>query len=161
LNDKAIAARVPYVDKERELKTYTNCTTLSAGWVWNIPLWNRIGTGYVYSGAFLSKDEAETEFREFLGTDRVENLEFNYLDIRTGRHSRAWVGNCVGIGISYGFLEPLESTGLSLTQLSIFDLASGLTSGLPAETVSATFNQRQAELFDATRDFVMSVQTAW
>lgn len=156
LNDKAIAARVPYRNKERELKTYTNCTALSAGWVWNIPLWNRIGTGYVYSGAFLSKDEAETEFREFLGTDRVENLELNHLDIRTGRHSRAWVGNCVGIGISYGFLEPLESTGLSLTQLSIFDLASGLTSGLSAETVSAKFNQRQAELFDATRDFVMA-----
>ena len=156
LNDKAIAARIPYVDKERELRTYTNCTALSAGWVWNIPLWNRIGTGYVYSGAFLSRDEAETEFREFLGTDRVENPEFNYLDIRTGRHSRAWVGNCVAIGISYGFLEPLESTGLSLTQLSIFDLASALTSGLPVETVSATFNQRQAELFDATRDFVMA-----
>lgn len=156
LNDKAIAARVSYIDKERELRTYTNCTALSAGWVWNIPLWNRIGTGYVYSGAFLSKDEAETEFREFLGTDRVKDLEFNHLDIRTGRHAHAWVGNCVAIGISYGFLEPLESTGLSLTQLSIFDLASCLTSGLPAETVAATFNQRQAELFDATRDFVMA-----
>jgi len=156
LNDRAIAARVPYIDKERELKTYTNCVALSAGWVWNIPLWSRIGTGYVYCSEFLSRDEAESEYREFLGRDRVSSLNFNHLDIRTGRHSRAWVKNCVAVGISYGFLEPLESTGLSLTQLSIFDLARAISSGLPRETVSAAFNHRQAELFDTTRDFVMA-----
>ena len=156
LNDRAIAARVPYVDKERELTTYTNCTALSAGWVWNIPLWSRIGTGYVYCSGFLSKEEAETEYREFLGTERVKDLQFNHLNIRTGRHARAWVGNCVGIGISYGFLEPLESTGLSLTQLSILDLTSTLLSGAPGHVQSDMFNRRQAEIFDATRDFVMA-----
>jgi tryptophan halogenase len=156
LNDKAIAARIPYVDKERELTTYTNCTALSAGWVWNIPLWSRIGTGYVYCSGFLSKEEAETEYREFLGNERVKDLQFNHLNIRTGRHARAWVGNCVGIGISYGFLEPLESTGLSLTQLSILDLTSTLLSGAPGHVQSDMFNRRQAEIFDATRDFVMA-----
>jgi hypothetical protein len=156
LNDRAIAARIPYVDKENELRTYTNCTALSAGWVWNIPLWSRIGTGYVYCSGFLSKEEAETEYREFLGTERVKDLQFNHLNIRTGRHARAWVGNCVGIGISYGFLEPLESTGLSLTQLSIFDLASTLSSDASSHIQSDMFNRRQAEVFDATRDFVMA-----
>src|SRR6185503_15619528 len=112
--------------------------------------------GYVYCSSFLSKEEAETEYREFLGTERVKDLQFNHLNIRTGRHARAWVGNCVAIGISYGFLEPLESTGLSLTQLSILDLASALSSGAPSQVQLDMFNRRQAEIFDATRDFVMA-----
>jgi hypothetical protein len=156
LNDKAVAARIPYMDKERELVTYTNCTALSAGWVWTIPLWNRIGTGYVYCGAFLSSSQAEEEFRQFLGVERAKHVEFSRLDIRTGRHRRAWVENCVGIGISYGFLEPLESTGLSLTQLSIHDLATALRSGEPRQAQADLFNTRQAAVFDATRDFVMA-----
>jgi hypothetical protein len=156
LNDKAIAARIPYIDKERELVTYTNCTALSAGWVWNIPLWSRIGTGYVYCSGFLSAAQAEEEFRQFLGVERTRDAQFNHLDIRTGRHRRAWVKNCVGIGISYGFLEPLESTGLSLTQLSIRDLAAALCSAAPRQAQTALFNTRQAEVFDATRDFVMA-----
>lgn len=180
INDRAVAARVPYIDKARELKTYTNCTALGAGWVWNIPLWSRIGTGYVYSSAFRTPAEAEKEYREFLGVERVKDLQFNHIEIRTGRHERAWVGNCVGIGISFGFLEPLESTGLSLTQIAIVELAVALSSGfasgigrlgsrLPTKDELPTltscyataverdmFNRRQAQLFDATRDFVMA-----
>ena len=156
LNDRAIAARVPYVDKSRELVTYTNCTALSAGWVWSIPLWSRIGTGYVYSSAFLSKSEAEAEYRAFLGAERVKDLVFNHIEIRTGRHARAWVGNCIGVGISYGFLEPLESTGLSLTQLSIFDLVAALSSNVPLPVEREMYNKRQGNLFDSTRDFIMA-----
>jgi hypothetical protein len=155
LNDRAIAVRVPYVDKQRELKVYTNCTALSAGWVWQIPLWSRLGTGYVYSSAYATPEAAEAEFRDFLGAERVKDLAFSHIEIRAGRHERAWVRNCVGIGISYGFLEPLESTGLSLTQVAIIDLARALDAG--ATSVSRrSFNRRQAEMFDTTRDFVAS-----
>jgi flavin-dependent dehydrogenase len=154
-NDRAIAARVPYIDKDTELKTWTNCTALSAGWVWEIPLWSRLGTGYVYSSEFLSESEAEAEFRAFLGHERVNDLTFNQITIRAGRHERAWVGNCVGLGISYGFLEPLESTGLSLTQASIVDLARALTNAVTPEARQA-FNVRQAAMFDTTRDFVIA-----
>ncbi|HET7085479.1 MAG TPA: tryptophan halogenase family protein [Rhizomicrobium sp.] len=161
INDRAIAARVPYVSKADELRVYTKCTALSAGWVWNIPLWSRIGTGYVYCSSFLTPSEAESEYRKFLGEDRVKDLEFNHLDIKAGRHEKAWSGNCVAIGISYGFLEPLESTGLSLTQLSIVDLAnalsgSGWASGGPLASSRETYNKRQAELFDTTKEFIMA-----
>lgn len=153
-NDRAIAARVPYQDQASELKSYTNCVGLSSGWVWEIPLWSRLGTGYVYSSAFLSPSQAEAEYREYLGVERVKDLQFNHIEIRAGRHERAWIGNCVGIGVSFGFLEPLESTGLSLTQTAIMDLAQTLST-LGATSASRDgFNQRQRETFDTTRDFV-------
>ena len=153
LNDRAVAARVPYLDRPSELRTYTNCVALSSGWVWLIPLWSRLGTGYVYSSAFLTESQAEAEFRQFLGEHRFKGVECNHITIRTGRHDRAWVRNCVGIGVSYGFLEPLESTGLSLTQAAIIDLARAIGQG-GGEQVREAFNQRQNEMFDTTKDFV-------
>lgn len=156
INDRAIAARVPYSNRSAELKTFTNCTALSAGWVWEIPLWSRVGAGYVYASAFQSQASAEEEFRRFLGEKRAEGLEFYPIEMKTGRHRRAWVQNCVGIGISYGFLEPLESTGLSLTQLQILDLARAIASGGSSGIEVMLFNRRCADIFDHTRDFIMA-----
>jgi tryptophan halogenase len=124
--------------------------------VWSIPLWSRIGAGYVYSSAYLSSSEAESELRQFIGEVRCRELEFNHLKIRIGRHVRAWVRNCVAIGISYGFLEPLESTGLSLTQISIKDLAEALNSGRSLSVEREMYNYRQGKLFDSTRDFILA-----
>ena len=156
LNDSAIAVRVPYVDKDKELLTYTRCTALSAGWVWTIPLWSRIGLGYVYSSNFASRPAAEAELTRYLGEKRREGLELNHLSLRVGRHARAWVKNCVGVGISYGFLEPLESTGISLTQVSIWDLAAALNARTSISTEREIYNRRQRELFDSTRDFIIA-----
>lgn len=153
LNDRAIATRVPYVAPEDEMKTFTDCIGLSAGWVWQIPLWSRLGIGYVYSSAFLSASDAEREFRRFLGPERGQDIPVNHIEIRAGRHERAWVGNCVAIGVSYGFLEPLESTGLSLTQVAVMDLADELV-GHCDEGSRRRFNVRQGAMFDTTRDFV-------
>jgi tryptophan halogenase len=161
LNDRAIAARIPYRDKAAELKSYTNCHALSAGWVWEIPLWSRWGTGYVYSSAFLSPSEAEAEYRAHLGEERARDLTFNHIQIRAGRHDVAWRNNCIAIGISYGFLEPLESTGLSLTQIAISHLLDELLNGA-LESNEATlkarerYNLREGEIFDSTRDFIMA-----
>lgn len=107
----------------------------------------------MYSSAFLSRDQAEAEYRNYLGCERVKDLTFNHIDMRSGRHERAWVGNCVGIGVSYGFLEPLESTGLSLTQTAIIDLLTALLSPVTAGARDE-FNRRQGAMFDTTRDFV-------
>jgi tryptophan halogenase len=107
----------------------------------------------VYSSAFLSDDAAEDELRGFLGRDRVKELRFDRIRIRAGRHERAWVKNCVAIGVSFGFLEPLESTGLSLTQVVILDLEKALAQG-GTSVAKHWFNRRCTEIFDATRDFV-------
>jgi len=135
LNDRAIATIIPYLDRENEMTSATNCTAIDAGWVWNIPLWNRIGTGYVYSSDFATEEEAEEQFRKHLAGEymdfqgdkealkkRAEEAEFRHIKIKHGCHREAWVKNVVGIGLANGFIEPLESTGLMLTHEGIMRL---------------------------------------
>ena len=122
-NDRAIAAPLPYIDKPKEMENYTSCTAIEAGWVWNVPLWNRIGTGYVYSSDFATEAEAEEQFRRHLKSNRMifpdaaraDAAEIRHIKIRHGAHSRTWEKNVVAVGLSNGFIEPLESTGLMLT----------------------------------------------
>jgi tryptophan halogenase len=108
-NNSAWATRMPYKNKNKELVSYTNCTAINNGWIWNIPLWSRIGTGYVYSDKFVNDEDALKEFKKYLGTDE---LEFKNIKMRVGLHNRLWVKNVVAIGLSAGFIEPLESNGL-------------------------------------------------
>ena len=159
-NDSAIAMRFPFMEKEREMVSYTLCTALSSGWVWKIPLFNRIGTGYVYSGNHLSKDAAEAEYRQFLagllGEERVREGQAKHIDIRVGKHKRTWVRNCVGIGLSSGFVEPLESTGIQIVQGEI-DL---LTRVLQARNDYncgdvAVYNASVTRLMEVIRDFLV------
>lgn len=120
-NNKAWAARVPYKDRSKELEGFTNCTAIENGWVWNIPLWSRIGTGYVYSDKFVSKEDALEEYKKYLMSNKriiprtreeVDSLEYKEITFRVGIHERTFVKNVVGIGLAAGFIEPLESNGL-------------------------------------------------
>lgn len=135
MNDSAIATIIPYVDKEYEMESVTSCTAIESGWVWNIPLWNRIGTGYVYSSKFATKEEAELQFRNHLKSknmrvpgqiERADSAEFRHIKIKHGVHKKSWEKNVVGIGLSMGFIEPLESTGLMLTHEGIIKLIQAL-----------------------------------
>jgi flavin-dependent dehydrogenase len=113
-NNRAWATRIPYTNKEEEMVPYTDSTALGNGWVWRIPLWSRMGTGYVYSDKHVTPEEALEEFKDHLkslGTDTT-NLEYKDLKMRVGIHERTWHKNCVAIGLSAGFIEPLESNGL-------------------------------------------------
>lgn len=118
-NDRAIATHLPYKDKKTELRNVTNCTALSSGWSWNIPLWNRMGSGYVYSSDFISDDDAEKEFKKHVGN---EDIDIRKINIRHGVRERGWVKNVVGVGLAFGFIEPLESTGLVSTHEMIEQL---------------------------------------
>lgn len=118
-NNSAWATKIPYEDKEKELVTYTKCEAIGNGWVWSIPLWSRMGCGYVYSDKFISDDDALKEFQSHISR---EDLEFKKLKMRIGFHKRIWVKNVCAIGLSAGFIEPLESTGLMLTHESLFTL---------------------------------------
>ena len=97
-NDSAIATIIPYVDKEKEMENYTSCTAIECGWVWNIPLFHRLGTGYVYSSKFATKEEAEAQFRKHLASNRMicpdaeraANAEVRHIKIKHGVHNRAW-----------------------------------------------------------------------
>jgi tryptophan halogenase len=121
VNNRAWAAQVPYKDKEKELEPFTNGTAIENGWCWNIPLWSRLGTGYVYSDKYVDPEIAKQEYKNYLMSDKmiiprtkeeVESLEFRDIKMRVGIHERLWVKNVAAIGLSAGFIEPLESNGL-------------------------------------------------
>jgi len=134
-NNRAWATRLPYKDKEKELEPFTNSIALGNGWVWNIPSWNRLGTGYVYSDKFISPEDAKEEFKQYLMSDKilfprtreeVDALEFKDIPMRVGMHERTFVKNVVAIGLSAGFIEPLESNGLFSVHEFLFKLVKTL-----------------------------------
>jgi tryptophan halogenase len=158
-NDKAWACRIPYIDREKEMHNVTDCHALGNGWVWNIPLWNRIGTGYVYSSKFTTSEEAKREFRAHLAKSdpkRAEEAEMFEINIRHGKRRRAWINNVVGIGLSYGFVEPLESTGLLTTHENIMKLVDTLNrrDGFVSRTEIEGFNLTVDSQVTNFRDFV-------
>lgn len=155
-NDKAVAMRIKYEDKHKEMVSYTECTAIDSGWVWRVPLYNRMGTGYVYSSNHKSADEAETELRQHLGEDRTKDVDALHLSIRVGKHRRSWVKNCIAVGLSGGFVEPLESTGLQIVQGQVDLLMQILkpTNDYNIGDVKA-YNDSVTRLYEIVRDFLV------
>ncbi|MEM7762923.1 MAG: tryptophan halogenase family protein [Pseudomonadota bacterium] len=155
-NNKAVALRFDYEQPAEEMQSYTNCTALSSGWVWEVPLYTRRGSGYVYCDRYISPDQAEAEFRDYLGADRVKDVAARHLDIRVGKHRHVWKHNCIAIGLAAGFLEPLESTGLFAVQLQAETLANMLAGGRNDYNVGdvTMYNQIVTEFFEHVRDFL-------
>lgn len=127
-NDMAWATPIEYNDREKEMVNYTDCHALKNGWVWTTPLWSRIGKGYVFSSKFISKEDAKEEFLEHItkvhGQQHAVKVRdtMRLVPIKHGRHEKCWIKNVIGIGLSYGFVEPLESTGLLTTHENIIRL---------------------------------------
>src|SRR5258708_21422725 len=113
--------QVPVDCAAEGIDPYTSATALSSGWVWRIPLYGRVGTGYVYSSAFATADEAEAEFRRHLGPAAAD-CNASRIKMRIGRCRNSWVRNCVAIGLASGFVEPLESTGIFFIHHGIEEL---------------------------------------
>ncbi|HET9896492.1 MAG TPA: tryptophan halogenase family protein [Streptosporangiaceae bacterium] len=150
-NDRAVALRVPAGNSG--LRPCTTATAQDAGWIWTIPLFGRIGTGYVYSGGYLTPDEAERTLRDFVGP-AADGLVANHIRMRIGRTRNAWVRNCVGIGLSAGFVEPLESTGIFFIQNGIEQLVKHFPDSGWDDTLRASYNQRIARMMDGVRGFL-------
>jgi tryptophan halogenase len=153
LCDRAIAMQVPTDIKKDGINPYTSATALSSGWVWNIPLYGRIGTGYVYSSAFISEEEAEKEFRSHLG-EASNNCKASHIKMRVGRNRDSWVKNCVAIGLSSGFVEPLESTGIFFIQHGIEELVNHFPDRSFNQELIKSYNKAIANCIDGVRDFL-------
>lgn len=132
-HNKAIFAPIEYIDKEKELELFTNCYGLKNGWAWNTPLWSRIGSGYTYSDEFVDDETALQEFKDHLDSknmavydpDRSKKMTFNILSAKNGYYQRIFVKNVCAIGLSAGFIDPLEGSGLYMiqsTSLALSDL---------------------------------------
>lgn len=163
-NNKAWATHLPYIDKQKELECFTNSTAIGNGWCWNIPLWSRIGTGYVYSDKYISDEEALEEFKQYLMSDKVviprtreqvDAMTFRPITMRVGIHDRTWVKNVVGIGLAAGFVEPLESNGLFTVHEFLLQLMRTLQrSDVYTQFDVDTYNCATKEMFYEFAEFV-------
>jgi tryptophan halogenase len=153
-NDRAVALRVP-VDVAREgVAPYTRATAMDAGWIWTIPLYHRNGTGYVYSADFCEPEEAERTLRSFVGPAAAEATA-NHIRMRVGRNRNSWVGNCVAIGLSSGFVEPLESTGIFFIQYAVEQLVKHFPDSDWDPALVRSYNRAVNRCLDGVRDFLV------
>ncbi|MGW4891923.1 tryptophan halogenase family protein [Kitasatospora sp. NPDC004240] len=152
-NDSAVALRVPVDQAARGMRPCTTATAQDAGWIWTIPLLDRLGTGYVYAGDYCSPEEAERTLRGFVGP-AAEDLTANHIRMRIGRSERSWAKNCVAIGLSSGFVEPLESTGIFFIQNAIEQLVRHLPGGRDDEPLRESYNRQVGRVMDGVREFL-------
>ena len=151
--DSAVACQVPYGDPKQAINPYTTVTAQSEGWTWDIPLSNRRGIGYVHSSKYTEPEEAERVLRQYMGPE-ADGLDVRHLKFRTGFRREQWKGNCVSLGLSAGFIEPLESTGIYLVDAALRMLVDFLGTPETLNLAAKDFNRRMGETFDDIVDFV-------
>ena len=121
-NDTALAAQVPYTSEDQPIQSCTHSTAQTAGWIWDIGLPTRRGTGHVYSSAHISEDEATAQLlayiRETAGDEAAGDVVPRKIQYQSGHRQEFWHRNCVAIGMSSGFIEPLEASALVMIELA-------------------------------------------
>jgi flavin-dependent dehydrogenase len=152
-NNRAVALRVPR-EHDEDMSPYTTATAMTAGWMWTIPLFRRNGNGYVYSDQFTSPEEAERELRQAIAPGR-DDLQANHIRMRIGRNDESWVNNCVAIGLSSAFVEPLESTGIFFIQHGIEQLVRHFPDQTWDPRQVAAYNDRVAHAVDGVKEFLV------
>jgi len=161
-----------------KIAAQTESTALKHGWAWKIPLTNRYGNGYVYSAKHVSKAEAEKEFKAYLkltsneiNTDDQEtphennigikkagsenNEKIRHLSFKLGRNNKHWQNNCLAVGLSQGFIEPLEATALLLIQQTVGKFVDAYQSGDFTNKNQLHFNEQINKEFDGIKDYIV------
>lgn len=151
-NDRAIAIPTP-TKHPGGIISETVSRAMKYGWVWHIPLSNRMGNGYVYSSDYVSEEEVETEFREYLGND-ADGIDALHLRWNPGRLENHWKSNCVAIGLSQGFLEPLEALMVNVIQTSIERFTDCVERGDFTDRYREDFNSQVNGFIDGILDYL-------
>ena len=165
--DKAWAVQIPYPAEDVPINSVTMATAQSSGWVWDIGLTTRRGVGYVFSSRYLSDEGALEELKNYISArgDLSQNLSFRKIDINSGYRQEFWTRNCVAVGLSAGFLEPLEASAIVMIELSAKSIANLLPScrgGMrqAARIFNDTFRYRWERVIDFLKlHYVLSQRT--
>lgn len=156
-NDRAIAIQTP--NDHVQTFTATTSTALKNGWMWTIPLTTRMGNGYVYSSNFCEESQAEAELAAALKIP-LESAVFKRLKMKVGRHQDCWINNCLAVGLSQGFIEPLEATALHLVQTTVEQFVAHYCHEechvADNHSNRRKFNRLIRERFDGIRDYIVA-----
>lgn len=152
LNDRAVVAQLPH-DDPTKIEPTSRATGMNAGWSFRVPLFNRVGSGYVYSSRFISDEEAIEEFKRHVGP-AAEDIEPRVIRMRIGKARRSWVKNCLALGLSSGFVEPLEATAIYSVQVALQWLHNYFPDTDFDPAVTERYNSLVDGLYDEIVDFI-------
>lgn len=156
-NDSALAVQVPYARDDEPIASQTTSTAQGAGWIWDIGLPTRRGVGYAYSSAHTTDEAAERALRAYI-RDSAGPAQIpapRKLAFHPGYRERFWHRNCVAIGLSAGFIEPLEASALALVELSAAMLADDMPVTRAQMDISAArFNETFTYRWERVIDFL-------
>jgi len=153
-NDSALALQVPYSEQRDDIASHTIATGQNAGWIWDIGLTHRRGVGHVYSSEYLSDDEAEANLYKYLGPES-DGLSPRKISFKSGHREQFWKGNCVAVGMSAGFVEPLEATAIMLVEISARYVAENLPPDQDIMRITAKrFNEQMDYRWSRIIDFL-------
>ncbi|MDP8994135.1 MAG: tryptophan 7-halogenase [Pseudomonadota bacterium] len=150
-NDAAVVMPTP--PDPKAVESSTTATALGNGWAWRIPLRSRIGNGYVYSTRYCSPEQAEAELRAHLGVG--EDIPARHLAMKVGRVEQSWAGNCLAVGLSQGFIEPLEATALHIVQATVEGFIEAWEAGGHTPRHRDAFNRAIAARYEGIRDYIV------
>jgi len=158
-NDSALAVQVPYKTDSDPIASHTLSTAQRSGWVWDIGLPTRRGVGYVYSSDYLSDADAEADLTQYLapiiGRKAASEVNPRKLSFSPGYRQEFWHKNCVAIGLSAGFVEPLEATAIALVELSAKMVAEQFPENRPVMAITADkFNEKFTYRWHKIIDFL-------
>lgn len=153
VNDRAAVVQIPHEDPT-QIAPITQAIAMSAGWRFSVPLYNRIGTGYIFSSKFTSDDEAITELKQHIGA-QADGKDPRIIPMRIGKTRRSWVKNCVAIGLSSGFAEPLEATAIHSVDLAVRWLYAHFPDSDFSPALRKSYNRLVDEFYAEVIDFIV------
>ena len=157
-NDRALAVQVPVADGS-PIQSQTIGTAHEAGWIWDIGLPSRRGIGCVYASRFLEDEQAEAILRDYIARTApdvpLDSITPRRLSFPTGHRAEFWRGNCLAVGLSAGFIEPLEASAIVMIELSLNALIDNFPASRPAmDAHAARFNELFRTRWDRVVEFL-------
>lgn len=155
--DIALAVQIPYADEAAPIASVTQSTAQRAGWIWDIGLTTRRGIGHVYSSRFTTDEEALSDLKAYIGPQGADLTLENVrkIPINSGYREKTWVKNCVAVGLSSGFVEPLEASSIVMVELSAQMIADQMPVNLKAMSVlEKRFNEAVSYRWERIIDFL-------